>query len=82
MILMEFLFAPTVPSEPRPQNFRLFVLFGRTSTGAPSLSEVKVTSSSMPTVKWFFGLYFFMLSKTATIWFGVTSLIERPYLPP
>ena len=28
MILMEFLFAPTVPSEPRPQNLQLIVPSG------------------------------------------------------
>ena len=35
MILMEFLFAPTVPSAPRPQNLQLVVPSGVVTKGAP-----------------------------------------------
>ena len=51
MILIEFLFAPTVPSEPRPQNLQQVVpsgvVFGFSVIG----SERLVTSSVIPIVK-------------------------------
>ena len=80
MILMEFLFAPTVPSEPKPQNLQAIVLSSVTSGSAPTSIDVMETSSIIPTVKWFF-LLPFMLSNTATTCAGVTSLEDRPYLP-
>ena len=51
MILMEFLFAPTVPSEPRPQNLQLIVPSGSVRSGAPTGRDRCVTSSTMPMVK-------------------------------
>jgi len=56
MILMEFLLAPTVPSEPRPQNLQEVVPFGVVLGFSFIFRESFVTSSSMPTVKRFFGL--------------------------
>ena len=35
MILMEFLFAPTVPSAPSPQNLQFVVPSGVVTSGAP-----------------------------------------------
>ena len=51
MILMEFLLAPTVPSEPRPQNLQEMVPSGSVSRGAPTGRDRWVTSSTMPMVK-------------------------------
>ena len=39
---------------------------------------VKVTSSMMPTVKWFLGAGLVISSKTALTMAGVHSLLERP----
>ena len=78
MILMEFLFAPTVPSEPSPQNLQLTVPGSPVSTSGPTGRERWVTSSLMPTVKWFLGSGWLMLSNTASIWAGETSLEESP----
>ena len=77
MILMEFLFAPTVPSEPRPQNLQEMMLLPAVTMFSPTGREVKVTSSSMPTVKWFFCAPD-MLSYTALMWAGIVSLELRP----
>ncbi len=55
MILMEFLFAPTVPSAPRPKKSARTTSFGSVSKAGSYLSDVWVTSSLMPTVKWRFG---------------------------
>ena len=78
MILMEFLLAPTVPSEPRPQNLQLMVPSGSVSRGAPTGRDRWVTSSSMPMVKWFLGSSSSRLSNTAFSWAGVVSLLDRP----
>ena len=43
---------------------------------------VWVTSSLIPTVKWFFGLSFAISSNTPLIIAGVNSFDESPYLPP
>ena len=51
MILMEFLLAPTVPSEPRPQNLQEMVPSGSVSRGAPTGRDRWVTSSTIPMVK-------------------------------
>ena len=40
------------------------------------------TSSTIPTVKWFFGEAFFISSKTPLTIAGVNSFDERPYRPP
>ncbi len=45
-------------------------------------SDVWVTSSTMPTVKWFRGASFESSSKTPAIMDGVNSFDERPYRPP
>ena len=80
MILMEFLLAPTVPSEPRPQNLHSMVEPPAVLMCSPTSRERWVTSSTMPTVKWFFCSPA-MLSYTAFIWAGVVSLELRPYRP-
>ena len=78
MILIACLLAPTVPSDPNPQNLHLTVpgvaILNSSSTGI----EVKVTSSSIPTVKKFLESSFFKLSNTALISEGVTSLEANP----
>ena len=59
MILMVFLFAPTVPSAPRPKNMARTVSSDlRSRTSDHSRRLVWVTSSSMPMVKWFCGVGF------------------------
>jgi hypothetical protein len=78
MILIALLFAPTVPSAPRPQNLHCTVPFGATSRVGPTSSEVWVTSSTMPTVKWFLGCAARMLSKTARAIAGLNSLEPSP----
>ena len=55
MILMEFLLAPIVPSEPSPHISALDWLAGGGTVTSGTGREVKVTSSTMPTVKLFFG---------------------------
>ena len=55
MILMEFLLAPTVPSEPRPQNLQAVVPAGAVLGLSSGVRDRKVTSSSMPMVKHFLG---------------------------
>ena len=57
MILMEFLFAPTVPSAPRPQNLQLVVPAGVVTSGAPNSKERFVTSSLIPMVNLFFAVF-------------------------
>lgn len=77
MILQAFLLAPTVPSEPRPQNLQEMIDLPEVTMFSPTGREVKVTSSRMPMVKWFFCSPA-ILSNTALIWAGVVSLEERP----
>ena len=74
MILIEFLFAPTVPSAPRPQNLQLIVPSGVVTSGLPASRERLVTSSVMPIVNFFLVL----LLNTATIWLGVVSFDPKP----
>ena len=45
---------------------------------AQRAGEVPVTSSTMPTVKWFFGLALARLSYTALTMVGLNSLEPRP----
>jgi len=78
MILMEFLFAPTVPSEPRPQNLQEIVSAGVMSTSSLMGMERFVTSSTMPMVKWFFGRSLPSSSKMPLTMAGLNSLEERP----
>ena len=77
MILIEFLLAPTVPSEPRPQNLHAVVPAGAVSGLSVISSERFVTSSLMPIVN----LGFVVLLYTAMICSGVVSFEPRPYLP-
>jgi hypothetical protein len=65
MIFIEFLLAPTVPSAPNPKNRHSFTSSPVTVTGAPTSSEVNVTSSTIPTVNLSFGWSNFKLSNTA-----------------
>ncbi len=82
MILIAILFAPTVPSDPRPQNLHEIFPSGAEVKPATSGMDRKVTSSFIPIVKLFFG------ESDASIWYtpaicaGVVSLDARPYLPP
>ncbi len=79
---MEFLFAPTVPSEPSPQNLQETVPFG-VVLGAISIgSERFVTSSLMLIVKPFTGFAASRFLYVAIIAAGVVSFEPSPYLPP
>ena len=49
---MEFLFAPTVPSPPRPQNLHSMVPGAAVLGAGTSGSDRFVTSSTMPMVNW------------------------------
>ena len=62
MILIEFLFAPTVPSPPSPQNLQLIVPGADVSGAVCSGSECPVTSSTIPIVKLCFGFSLFRFS--------------------
>ncbi len=62
MILIEFLFAPTVPSEPRPKNLHSIVPCGTTEISSFMESDWKVTSSTIPTEKPSLGSFIFRLS--------------------
>ena len=77
MILMVFLLAPTVPSEPRPHSLQQVQSEAVSSSGSLG-NDRKVTSSSMPMVKLFLGSGAARFSYTARIWAGVVSLEARP----
>jgi len=68
----------TVPSAPRPQNLHWTVPSGATSKPSSTSKDVCVTSSLIPTVKWFLGLSELKLSKTALTIPGLNSLELRP----
>ena len=79
MILTEFLFAPTVPSPPRPQNLLSMVSEAAVLGAAGSSgSDRFVTSSTMPTVNSRFGASFLSSSKMAKTDAGGVSLEPRP----
>src|SRR5215831_13457886 len=82
MILIEFLFAPTVPSAPKPQNTQRTVSSPSIEYAGSYARLVWVTSSLMPIVKWFFGASLLSSSKIPLTIAGVNSLEERPYRPP
>ena len=82
MILIASLFAPTVPSEPNPQNLHLVAPAGAALILSPTGSERFVTSSTIPIVKPFLGSAASRLSNTLTSCVGVVSLEPRPNLPP
>ena len=81
-IFVEFLFAPTVPSAPRPKNSARTTSGGSMSKLASTARLVCDTSSLMPTVKPCFGAGFFSSSKTALAIAGSKSLDDKPYRPP
>ena len=67
IILIALLFAPTVPSEPNPQNLHLIVPSIVVSISSFITRDLCVTSSLIPMVNLFFGLPSFKLSYTAFI---------------
>ena len=78
MILIVFLFAPTVPSAPRPKKTARVRAAGSMSKSRSKGSEVWVTSSVMPMVKRRFGSSFASSSKTAFTMAGSNSFEEIP----
>ena len=82
IIFIACLLAPTVPSDPSPQNLQFIVSLCSNLKLASTGIEVFVTSSSIPTVNWFLGLTLAKLSNIAFILAGVTSFEPNPYLPP
>ncbi len=67
IIFIASLLAPTVPSEPRPQNLHLTVPGEETFIIAGVSKDLNVTSSTIPIVKSFFGSSALRLSYTANI---------------
>ena len=55
IILIALLLAPTVPSDPSPQNLQAVVPSGVASISSVTSNEVFVTSSTIPIVNPFFG---------------------------
>ena len=82
MILIEFLFALTVPSAPSPQNNARTWFSGSVLKSGSYGRLVCVTSSLIPIVKWFLGFSFFNSSNTPLHIAGVNSFDDRPYRPP
>src|SRR5439155_1473993 len=78
MILMEFLLAPTVPSAPRPKNTARTTSSASMSSASSKGRDRWVTSSTMPTVKCFFGRGLFNSPKTALTIAGVNSFDDNP----
>ena len=81
IILIAFLLAPTVPSDPSPQNLQAVVPSLAASISITS-NEVLVTSSTIPIVNPFFGSSFFKFSNTPAMCDGVGSFEPNPNLPP
>ena len=82
MILIESLLAPTVPSEPRPQNLQA-ELPSADVTGFSTLgSERFVTSSVIESVNPLTGSLASRFLYVAMISAGIVSFEPRPYLPP
>ena len=79
MILTEFLFAPTVPSPPRPQNLHSLVPAAAVmGAGLTSGRDRNVTSSVMPRVKRSLGASFSSSLNRAKMEDGGVSLLPRP----
>ncbi len=78
MILMEFLFALTVPSEPRPKKTARTVSGDSVEKERSQGSELPETSSTIPTVKWFFGRSLPSSAKTPATIAGVNSFEDSP----
>ena len=77
-----FLFAPTVPSEPRPKNTARTVSAGSMSSDGSYGRLRPDTSSVMPTVNRRRGRSRASSANTPAIIAGVTSFDDRPYRPP
>ena len=77
-----FLFAPTVPSEPRPKNTARTVSAGSMSSDGSYGRLRPDTSSMMPTVNRRRGRSRASSANTPAIIAGVTSFDDRPYRPP
>ena len=80
--MIALLLAPTVPSDPNPQNLHAFVPAGVASISSVTSNEVLVTSSTIPIVKPFFGSSLVRLAYTAAMWDGFGSFDPNPNLPP
>ena len=79
IIFVEFLFAPTVPSPPRPQNLHSTVpLADVIGAGLTSGKLNFVTSSTIPIVNLAFGASFSSSLYTANTDEGGVSLEPRP----
>ena len=78
MILIEFLLAPTVPSAPNPKNIARTALSDSIMKCGSTSRLLKVTSSLIPTVKWFLGRSLLSSSNTALHIAGVNSLDDSP----
>ena len=79
--MIAFLLAPTVPSDPSPQNLQA-VVPGLAASISTTSNEVLVTSSTIPIVNPFFGSSLSKLANTPAIWDGVGSFEPKPNLPP
>ena len=78
MMAIAFLFAPTVPSEPRPQNTAWVTSSELMSRSSSHGSELWLTSSWMPIVTWLRGRSAVISSNRPSSIAGVSSLLERP----
>ena len=78
IILIESLFAPTVPSEPSPQNLQEVVPLGVVSGASVTGSERLVTSSVIDRVNSFLGSGEFIFAYTAIMCAGSVSFEPRP----
>ncbi len=59
MIFIALLLAPTVPSDPSPQNLHSLVPSGVVVIASPVVSDILVTSSTIPIVNPFLGVVCF-----------------------
>ncbi len=82
IIIMACLLEPTVPSEPNPQILQEIRSDGSVEALKTFSSEVFVTSSTIPIVKFVLGLFCFKLTKTVVISAELVSLEPKPYRPP
>ena len=82
IIFIACLLAPTVPSDPNPQNLHLTVPSEAIFIGSACVNDVLVTSSTIPTVKLFLGASACKFSIIVFISVGVVSFDPNPYLPP
>ncbi len=78
MIFTALSLAPTVPSEPKPQNLQLIVSSGVISSFSVSGKEVLETSSTIPIVKLSFGFLSARFSNTDMMCEGRVSFEPNP----